>query len=127
MLIIHQSFDSNVSTFDPSYTDAQRNAIIENGYDVVTQGNSSFDAEWPTCVGCAILNRSLNRTNTPMPAICTTCFERYCWNGTRNSTYTDYIPHLKLAEIKTSGATGWDARASVAAVTALVVAVVLVS
>jgi lysophospholipase len=79
------------------YNDTERNYIIENGYDVATLGNSTLDAEWPTCVGCAILSRSLERTNTPVPDVCTQCFQRYCWDGTVNSTVnTTYEPAYKL-------------------------------
>ncbi|KAH6662856.1 lysophospholipase [Halenospora varia] len=67
------SYNSNVSTFDLSYNDSERNSIIQNGYNVATRG-------------CAILSRSFNRTRTPIPDICTHCFNRYCWNGTVNST-----------------------------------------
>ena len=80
------SYNSNVSTFDLSYNDSERNSIIQNGYNVATMGNSTFDLQWPTCVGCAILLRSLNRTRTTIPDACTQCFNRYCWNGTVNST-----------------------------------------
>lgn len=56
-------FESNVSTFTPSYQTDVRNAIIQNGYDVVTMGNGTVDPQWPTCVGCAIMSRSWVRTN----------------------------------------------------------------
>lgn len=99
---------SNTSTYQMSYNDTQRNAIILNAYNMATQGNSSLDSQWPTCVGCAILSRSLDRTNTPVPDVCTQCFTKYCWNGTTDSsTPAPYIPTLKLAdsEVKiTSGA-----------------------
>ncbi|KAJ5579824.1 uncharacterized protein N7459_005809 [Penicillium hispanicum] len=77
---------SNVSTFDLSYEDDQRDDIILNGYDVVTMGNSTRDGNWTACVGCAILSRSFERTGTTLPSICNQCFTNYCWNGTVNST-----------------------------------------
>ena len=92
---------SNVSTFDPSYNDSRRNAIVENGYDVATMANGTTDAQWPTCVGCAILSRSFDRTGTTMPEVCTQCMNRYCWNGTVNSTTpANYDPTVSMAEIK---------------------------
>ncbi len=36
---------SNVSTFDLSYNITQRNAIIQNGYNVATRGNGTGDAQ----------------------------------------------------------------------------------
>ena len=80
------SFNSNVSTFDLEYTIEERNNIVENGYNVVTMGNASVDHMWPACLACAILSRSFRRTRTTPPSVCTDCFERYCWNGTINST-----------------------------------------
>lgn len=86
---------SNVSTFQLEYTTEQRQAIILNGYNVATMGNATIDAQWPACLGCAILDRSLRRTATPVPAVCGTCFQRYCWNGTEDeSTPATYEPTL---------------------------------
>ncbi|OIW26014.1 lysophospholipase [Coniochaeta ligniaria NRRL 30616] len=88
---------SNVSTFDPSYSLEQRDQIIENAYNGATQGNGSLDAQWPTCVGCAVLSRSLWRTNTTVPQVCQDCFTRYCWDGSLNSTDNGpYFPDLKI-------------------------------
>ncbi|PYI22298.1 hypothetical protein BO86DRAFT_68604 [Aspergillus japonicus CBS 114.51] len=84
---------SNVSTFKPEYEESQRDQIIQNGYDVATMGNNSRDTDWSTCVGCAILSRSLERTNTSVPDICNRCFDKYCWNGTTDSsTPSEYKP-----------------------------------
>ncbi|KAK5631522.1 hypothetical protein RRF57_007236 [Xylaria bambusicola] len=77
---------SNASTFDPTYPDADRNAFIENGYNVATMGNGTVDAQWPACAACAVLSRSLERTGTDIPETCRSCFQRYCWNGTMDST-----------------------------------------
>ncbi|KAL2137871.1 hypothetical protein VTI28DRAFT_7932 [Corynascus sepedonium] len=73
---------SNVTTFTPSYELDERNAIIRNGYDAATQGNGTLDDQWPVCVACAVMSRSWARTGTDVPAACTDCFDRYCWNGT---------------------------------------------
>lgn len=80
------SYPSNVSTFDLEYNNTERNTIIQNGYNVATMANGTIDAEWPTCVGCAILSRSLERTGVDVPAACQHCFTRYCWNGSLNDT-----------------------------------------
>jgi len=90
------SFNSNVSTYDLSYSDADRDRIITNGYNVATRGNSSTEM-WPTCVGCAILSRSFERTGTAIPAVCGTCMTDYCWNGQVNSTTpANYDPTLMV-------------------------------
>ncbi|KAJ5294194.1 hypothetical protein PENANT_c028G04385 [Penicillium antarcticum] len=90
---------SNVSTFQLSTDDEQRDNIILNGYEVATMANSTRDGNWTTCVGCAILSRSFERTGTTLPDICNTCFDRYCWNGTVNSTEPNtYEPVTLLAD-----------------------------
>ena len=91
---------SNVSTFDPSYNNSQRNAIVENGYYVATMANGTTDKQWPTCVGCAILSRSFDRTGTTVPDVCTQCMQTYCWNGTVNSTTpANYDPTVSMSQI----------------------------
>ena len=96
---------SNTSTFTMKYNNTERNAIVQNGYNVATMGNGTRDAQWPACVGCAILSRSLKRTGTPVPEVCNQCFERYCWDGRVNSTTpAPYMPAPLLAQIKVSGA-----------------------
>jgi len=98
-------FQSNVTTFNLSYTDSQRNALIRNGYDVATLGNGTLDAEWPTCVACAVLSRSLERTGTTVPSACESCFSKYCWNGTVDSTAPPtYAPSYKLNATKVGAA-----------------------
>jgi lysophospholipase len=95
-------FNSNVSTFDPRHETNERNAIVQNGYAVATMGNGTSDEKWPVCVGCAILSRSLERTKTTVPDICRECFERYCWDGTVNSTQPrPYEPKIRLEAIET--------------------------
>ncbi|KAK2073754.1 hypothetical protein P8C59_008005 [Phyllachora maydis] len=89
---------SNVSTFDPSYAPAQRDAIIANGFAGATQGRGALDPAWPACVACAALSRSLARTRTPPPPVCVACFARYCWNGTVRAAppARAYQPDFKL-------------------------------
>lgn len=89
------SFLSNISTLELTYNSSTRNNIVENGYDVVTQANGTIDALWPTCVGCAILSRSLQRLNVGSPDVCQECFHKYCWDGTsNNSSPPPYEPTL---------------------------------
>ena len=91
-------YHSNISTFTPTYNTSTRDAVIQNGYDVATMANATTDSQWPACVGCAILSRSLERTGTPVPDVCTKCFQNYCWDGTLNSTTpATYEPVMTLA------------------------------
>ena len=124
------SAQSNYSTFTMSYTDEDRDDVIQNGYDVATMGNGTLDTEWPACVACAVLSRSFTRTGTNVPTACTDCFNRYCWNGTTNSTTPDsYLPEFKLANgtvgkknaasVSTGSGLGYSLLAAVAVVALL--------
>ena len=75
-------YSSNISTFQMSINSSELSAIIQNGYAVATQLNGTRDKDWPYCVGCAMLSRSFDRTNTTVPDKCQECFTNYCWNGT---------------------------------------------
>lgn len=48
-----------------------------------------------------MLSRSFYKTGTNVPSACTTCFSRYCWNGTTNSTTPsgNYTPDYILGEV----------------------------
>lgn len=89
-------FHSNLSTFTMSIENNVRDAVISNGWAVVTQMNSTRDTNWPTCVSCAMLSRSFDRTKTEVPAACKDCFSKYCWNGTVDSRQpaAAYSPQL---------------------------------
>ena len=118
------TYFSNVSTFDPSYNMSQRDAIVENGYYVATMGNGTLDAQWPTCVGCAVLSRSFDRTGTTVPSVCQQCFTKYCWDGTVNNTQPSvYNPVLMFPAAKANVAgrqsVGWGMGAVVATMLAL--------
>ncbi|KAL8900944.1 MAG: hypothetical protein Q9192_000826, partial [Flavoplaca navasiana] len=89
-------FQSNVTTFTFAYNITARNSMVHNGYEGATMGNATIDSQWPVCVGCAILSRSLERTETEVPQACQECFQRYCWDGTLNSTRPNtYDPPFK--------------------------------
>lgn len=101
-------YNSNHSTFDPDTTIPERNLIIQNAYNGATQGNGTLDAKWPACMACAVLSRSFYKTNTAVPQDCVDCFQRYCWDGTRNSTEPagNYTPPYKLAEVEIASGAG---------------------
>ena len=121
------SYQSNVSTFDPSYNLSQRDSILLNGYNVATLGNATKDAQWPACVGCAILSRSFERTKTAVPDVCNQCFSRYCWNGTVNSANPPpYQPNYALNVTVKSAAIGTQTAGYAFATIAMLMAAVLV-
>ncbi|CUS08268.1 unnamed protein product [Tuber aestivum] len=100
------TFNSNVSTNEMTYSASERDLMIENGYNIVTRGNSSFDQNWPACVGCAIVRREQERKGETQTAQCQKCFKDYCWDGTRNSAVpNDYNP-TALVSAKSAAANG---------------------
>lgn len=88
---------SNISTLTSLiFTTGERDALVRNGWALATQLDSTLDADWHICVGCALLARSLGRTQTPLPVKCQQCFGRYCWDGTvDDSDPAPYNPELK--------------------------------
>jgi lysophospholipase len=93
------SFFSNTSTFQLSYDTEEVDGIIQNGYNVVTQANGTVDSEWTACVGCAIIQRELERRGQAPSQQCQNCFNKYCWDGTISTAavnQTDIDPTLSV-------------------------------
>ncbi|MCJ1464334.1 Lysophospholipase 1 [Pseudocyphellaria aurata] len=119
---------SNVSTSTLSYNDSMREAVVRNGYESATMGNATADAQWPTCVGCAILSRSLERTGTTVPDVCQQCFRNYCWDGTVNNTApAAYEPTLRGNAIKVTSAAIGRGRIDGASLAAVVVMTAIIA
>jgi lysophospholipase len=74
---------SNFSTFDGSYPAADVQGTLNNGLNIMTNGNST---DFKTCIACAIMQRGLERANLTTPSVCQQCFSQHCWNGAINST-----------------------------------------
>lgn len=64
----------------------QMNDIFVNGFNLLTQGNRTLDKEWPICLGCAAIERSLEKAGLETPDQCKDCFDRYCWDGKSDDT-----------------------------------------
>ena len=123
-------YNSNISTFQLSTNDSQRDAIILNGYNVATMGNGTIGSDWAMCAGCAILKRSFGRTGATVPDACTKCYNEYCWDGTLNSTDPEnYDPNPVIGVVRVRSAAPSLARSSstLAAVLISVVAATLLS
>lgn len=74
---------TNTSTFKMTYTDEEKKAMIQNGFDTVTRANMTLDEEWAACVGCAVIRREQERRGIEQSDQCKKCFKNYCWNGDR--------------------------------------------
>lgn len=80
------SYWANTSTFDMSYDERKKRNMIRNGYEVALRLNGTLDSEWMACVGCAIVRRQQERQNIEQSEQCKRCFERYCWDGTLDTS-----------------------------------------
>ncbi|KAJ8110934.1 hypothetical protein OPT61_g6355 [Boeremia exigua] len=79
---------------------------VDNGYEVVTQANSTREgaASWPTCVACAVLARSFERNGETVPEACEQCFKDYCWSGETRTSSEPYFPKMRgELSVKASG------------------------
>lgn len=74
-------FFSNTSTFQLSYTDQEKKAMIRNGFDVSSRINGTIDTDWKTCVSCALIRREQERQGIEQSDQCKKCFQNYCWDG----------------------------------------------
>ncbi|KAF5100653.1 hypothetical protein D0Z00_001165 [Geotrichum galactomycetum] len=118
------SYASNTSTFKMSYKTSEVAGMIENGYNVATRGNSTDDSDWGVCVGCAIIQRERERRGLPPTDQCRNCFDRYCWDGTLNSTKPagEYNPKVKFSTSGSSSTSEKSAGSALTVSTALTVA-----
>lgn len=86
------SANSNITGFQLTYE--ERNAIVENGFDIVQNDD---DEDFAQCVGCAIIRRSEERAGIEISPFCAKCFNRYCFESLSdeqydNSTISEVIP-----------------------------------
>jgi lysophospholipase len=72
---------TNYTAVEGVMSPQQMNDIFVNGFNQLTQGNGILDQEWPICLGCAAIERSLEKAGMETPEQCKRCFKRYCWDG----------------------------------------------
>jgi lysophospholipase len=72
---------TNYSGSTGVFSSQQMDDIFLNGFNQLTQGNGTIDEEWPICLGCAAIERSLEKAGMETPDQCQRCFEKYCWDG----------------------------------------------
>lgn len=59
----------------------QMSEIFTNSFNILTQGNSTLDAEWPAFLACAAIDRSVTRLGMKRTLQCERALQRYCWDG----------------------------------------------
>lgn len=97
----------NTSTYQLEYTNLESQGVMDNAFAVGTMGSNltaNSNISWPLCLSCGMLLRSFERSNTPIPAECQTCYDAYCWDGVTNDTVPAlaYSPAVGTPEFVTS-------------------------
>lgn len=73
---------------------------MNNSFNMITFGNGTIDEDWPACLACAVVKKSLIREGVDLPEVCSQCFERYCWDGSEDDAEVsadafDLVPLLE--------------------------------
>ena len=79
------TFYSNYSWTAPNMSYHALDGVMKNSFNLLTQGNSTLSSTWTDCLGCAAIDRSLQRMNITRPEVCEKCFAEHCWDGTIGS------------------------------------------
>lgn len=79
---------TNTSTLQSTYPAAEIQAMIEQTFDIATQGIPSVakggklvkDKEWSTCLACAVVDRARRKSDIERSGVCKSCLARYCFS-----------------------------------------------
>ena len=72
---------TNFSMFMDMFTIDTVQAILDQTFDVATQGipkGNVKDPEWPVCLACAVVDRARERMGVGRSGACISCLRRYC-------------------------------------------------
>ncbi|EJT97346.1 FabD/lysophospholipase-like protein [Dacryopinax primogenitus] len=75
---------TNFSIIDNQLDPPQVTDILTNSFNIVTQGNGTLGKDWAECLGCAAIQRSVERLGWKTTPQCEQCFAEYCWNEVFN-------------------------------------------
>ena len=77
---------TDTSTAQTQYSQAELQAILDQSFDIATQGiaptngSDAKDPAWAACLACAVVDRARARLDSvDRSGLCETCFARYCW------------------------------------------------
>jgi len=87
---------TNTPTTQLNYELSTVQAMLSQTFVIATQGypadGATKDPDWPSCLACAIVDRARERAGEVRSGICSTCLDRYCWNGSTLTTTTSDSP-----------------------------------
>jgi len=74
---------TNTSTFQLTYSGSETQTFLDSATNSTINPRfgpkMTVDSEWPTCLSCALIDRSRNRLQVARSAACEACFARYCY------------------------------------------------
>ncbi|MBW0497543.1 hypothetical protein O181_037258 [Austropuccinia psidii MF-1] len=82
--LAQKGFATNISTLKLQCSKKDTQAFIESTMQATAQPvfrPNQTDDDWPTCLSCALIERSRNRMNVSRSSACQICFKRYCYSG----------------------------------------------
>lgn len=77
---------TNYTWTTSQFSNEQMAVILTNSFNYITAGNSTLDSEWPECLGCAAIDRSLSKLGIKRTKQCESCMTKYCWNGKEDNS-----------------------------------------
>ncbi|KDQ53831.1 hypothetical protein JAAARDRAFT_196951 [Jaapia argillacea MUCL 33604] len=81
------------NTTGDTFNETFAQAVLAQTFILATQGypantSESKDPEYPACLACAVVDRTRAREGIERSGVCSSCFARYCWNGTQVAVTT---------------------------------------
>ena len=79
---------TNVSTFTDTFTPAQIEGVLDQAFDIATQGIPVLnvhgavvkDPQFAVCLACAVADRPRARMGVKRSGVCESCLTRYCFS-----------------------------------------------
>jgi lysophospholipase len=89
---------TNYTWTQSTFSNTQMYEIFDNSFNAFTQGNGTLDHEWSASLGCAVVERSLEKLGMKRTRQCERCFKEHCWDGTYDEREPGILdPSLPLA------------------------------
>jgi lysophospholipase len=62
-----------------------------------------LESDWTTCLGCAVMDRTLDKIGMQRTNQCQECLQKYCWDG----TYDQRTPAILDPSLATNPGLGY--------------------